>query len=238
LISGCQVVAFDPPTSGTSDDGGAEPEPDPVYNCDPVDLQACDEGQKCTVVEVGGVQNVYECVDDIGTLEVYAGCTPAPTTGQDSCPKGTVCIAPDENGVNGYCVPMCDDQQECAGVCAPSPYLDIPLCGDACNPLEQACPVVLECHPEDENFGCQFKGDVHDGGPLATCTLGSSMDGCAEGLGCAQGSLVNDCELQNCCTPLCDTTAMVDPCAAPHQCTPLTSPPPEAANVGICIVPA
>ena len=236
-LGACQSVAFDPPAAGTSDDEGAEPEANPVYNCDPTDLNACAAGQKCTVLEVAGVQNVYDCVDDDGTLMTFSSCTPAPTTGQDSCPKGSVCIAPNADELTGFCMPMCDPNQECSGVCSPQTERNIPLCGDTCNPLEMSCPVILQCHPADENFACQFQGDFHSGGALAECSP-SSLEGCAEGFYCAQGSLVLGCEFQSCCTQMCSADAMMSGCEAPHECVAVPDAPPEASNLGICIVPS
>jgi hypothetical protein len=237
LFGGCQVVPVDFLDSGETGGSGTEPTPDPVYNCDPGDENSCGADQKCTALDNAGTQNLYDCVDDDGTLAPFGGCTVAPMTGQDGCPRGHGCMPLEDGGAAGFCLPLCRDDADCTNAtCIPTPHVDVPVCADHCNPLVGACPVVTRCLPDLDRYLCRFP-DGDDGAAGDSCD-GTYNRGCDEGLACQQGLVVNDCSVSDCCTPLCDLDAPTDPCTLPSECVSLfADPAPDLENVGVCITP-
>lgn len=243
-VAGCQSVSFPPPITETSDSdtGQGEPYDEPVYDCDPAALQACDAGEKCTALDYNGVRNYYACVADPDVTKMpYESCEVEAATGIDGCPTGHACIAPAEDLVAGYCLPLCGKyDSSCDGICVDGPYTGERICTPTCGPLDLNCPVELQCLPHtDERFSCRYAGDDYGGVPGDPCDT-YTKQGCRETLACVQGNLVPDCQEQACCTPLCETDVPSDmnACTLPAECVPFveTSPPPELQDVGACVV--
>lgn len=239
VVGACQTVDFGPLDSGSEASEEGMPDPDPQYNCDPGNPTACPGGQKCTAVELNGVQNLYECVDDTPTIMPYASCEPDPVSGQDGCPVGFLCVSDDGQADMGICLPHCSADGTCTGLCSPAPVTDVPVCGDVCSPIDQDCPSVLQCLANGDSFACRYP-DALDDGTLNDPCDGNTLEGCAEGFGCWQGTLINGCTTSHCCTPFCDLEATDPGCPSPGSCQPYAdgTPPPGQENLGICIVPA
>ena len=238
-LAACQTVPFDEEGAGTEASEEGMPNPEPRYDCDPGDLLACPSGEKCTAIEFNGVQNVYECVSDAGTLMPYQACLPAPVSGQDNCPIGHLCVAQDDDMTMGVCLPMCGQNGTCEGACTPAPVIDVPVCGELCSPLASECTSVLACMRDGDLFGCRYPGEF-DVGVLGDPCDGVDLSGCSEGLGCIQGNLVNGCTTSHCCTPYCDLSASDPGCPSPASCEALGEnlSQPGLEQLGICIVPA
>jgi hypothetical protein len=209
---------------------------EPTVNCDPSDEMSCPDGEKCTVLMMGG-QAVYDCVPDDTGLLPNEPCTPAPMTGQDQCPDGYVCIAP--NGSNaGLCLELCLMDNDCdAGLCTTPPDLQIPVCGAICDPLAPLCPDMQDCQRvRQSNFICQYPRPDDSGTTADNCNIVADS-GCAEGYVCETGGVIPDCTEQSCCTALCDLTDP-SPCMAPMVCGELPlDPQPGLENLGACYVP-
>ena len=217
-----------PGSEGAGDEGQVESE------CDPSTQTGCSEGEKCAVQKVG-VSVTYVCAPDTGTLEPFAGCTPALTTGDDDCLAGYACVGSETQAA---CVPLCVTDGDCdGGVCVLDPLNFVPHCGLDCSPFEPNCPTPLQCRREENRFSCKFALEEDIGVGLDPC-VETDDAGCAAGFACIAGELVPSCESDHCCTPLCDLGG-VDTCTAPATCAPaLLGAAPGFENVGACFVPA
>lgn len=252
LVAGCQVVGFedeatddnadeatsdadssDDTTSTTTTSGDTGPE----LNCDPGDDNSCPEGEKCTILELGG-QLVYECVPDDGSKLPFEDCTVAPTTGQDECPAGHACVAIELGGTEGQCLELCINDADCeAALCTVPPAREVPVCGPICDPLGPLCPDAQACQRvRGSAFVCQFPGIDDHGITADGCDIANDR-GCAEGFVCETGQIVIGCEEQSCCTALCDLSD-ADPCQSPMSCGELPlDPQPGLEDVGACYLP-
>jgi hypothetical protein len=244
-IGGCQRI----PTAdyGDGGDGLGTDEPDqppggsnqPVYNCDPVDQNDCDPGQKCTPLDKYGKQNYYECVEDDGEIDIFEGCTPDKDTGQDGCRARGVCLA-DYTEAGGICVELCKEDKDCtAGLCINDPEMDVPYCADECLPFGGGCPGILQCRRDRHHTVCQFATDVDTGTSGDECGDGIGDRGCRERFACLAGAVVTGCQSLRCCAEFCDLNSEEPECSDPDSCNPaFDNPAPTAENVGACYVPA
>lgn len=251
-VAGCQKLPGDadgggePSTStaadttgGTflpGDTGGAEADEGGEIGCDPVAQTGCIDGEKCTVVTVGGTRDTYTCVADPEDLDPFAPCTSAPESGLDGCSAGHVCLEDDSD--TGVCVPLCLKNADCEdALCVPDLVDDVPYCADQCSPFESLCASPLQCRRASDRFVCKFSGEADVGGQTDPCTM-LDDGGCATGLVCVPGALVPDCATDNCCTSLCDLSGP-DPCTSPATCSALFgAPAPGFEGIGACFVPA
>ncbi|MFY0542351.1 hypothetical protein [Nannocystis pusilla] len=162
--------------------GAPEPPPDlvPVYDCEPSGTPACPEGQKCTAVSEGGLQNHFKCVPDDSAILPFEPCVPAPESGQDGCGAGTVCLSPTQDDpTSGLCFPICRNDVDCdPGLCVTSPFSGTTYCADTCDPLVAICPPNLGCRQGTDRFVCEMLLDID---------MGTEGTNCSEfnGRGCA-----------------------------------------------------
>jgi hypothetical protein len=221
---------------GDSGDGDADTG-SPIFNCDPSEDMSCPDGQKCTVLESGGVP-VYDCVPDDTGLLPFESCTPAPMTGQDQCPDNHVCLAPNPDSQLGLCLQLCGTDDDCdSALCAAPPSHElIPVCAAICDPLAPLCPGEQECQRvRQSNFVCQYPRSTDNGITAEPCDIVEDA-GCAEGFVCETGGIIPECAGPSCCTALCDRTESA--CPSPTVCGPLElDPQPGLENVGACYVP-
>jgi hypothetical protein len=210
---------------------------EPIFNCDPGDDSPCPEGQKCTVLQSGGLP-VYDCVPDDTGLLPFESCIPSPMDGQDQCPDNHVCLAPSEEAEMGLCLELCTEDGDCdAALCAAAPGSQIPVCAAICDPLAPLCPGTQDCQRvRQSNFVCQYPRPIDTGITADPCNIVEDA-GCAEGFVCETGQIIPDCIDVSCCTSLCDVTEQ-NPCPSPTLCLSLPlDPQPGLENVGACYVP-
>ena len=218
--------------------------------CD-VFLQDCPEGEKCmpVILDGDGAWNASRCVPVTGTDVPGDPCTAESTAdGLDSCVEGAMCWAVDMDG-NGTCVELCMGTPDAAtcpnnGACTIANDGVLALCLPACSPLLQDCAEGNACYPVGDIFSCapDASGDTGIANDpcefINVCEAGlMCADAAFVGAGCPQGST-------GCCTPFCDLTDPV-PCPNPDQkCVefydPMSIPidPPDAADIGVCGIPA
>ncbi len=249
-LHGCQrlnIVDDSPPvapftTGASSGSGGSagDPDPDPIFECDPI-AQDCLGGQKCTAVSVSGVRNRYVCVDDSGALGRDAACAVADSTGVDGCRPGLACVATEDGA--GTCQPLCLMDADCpGGRCTRSPDDGLLHCGETCDPFGTPCAPPLECRPFQDEFVCQVPRADDTGVTLFPCSL-TDGHGCGLSYVCVTGTLLPGCNQGGCCTPLCDLTTP-DPHGACQtavgspsvSCVGYTSAP-SFDHVGACMIP-
>jgi hypothetical protein len=256
----------DPVPHAATDDPEPEPEPEPgdddsssgfvpstdagdgIPSCDPWDLDACGEGQKCTGYSPsgGGLWNETRCVPTveepkaIGEPCSYDG---AFEDGFDDCEKGAVCwdVMLLQGEEVGTCVPICigdvgnphcaDDENYSCNVSKAS----IGLCLPKCTPIEDDCPVGCSCLPDVwSTFVCIPNQSGGEGAYGIECQY---VNSCNPGLFCADAAFVPGCDGgQGCCTYFCDIT---DPsiCEEGTECVPWYEEgmaPPGYENVGGC----
>lgn len=251
--SGCQRIPGDPfviddageDDTATGEDDGEETATTtgggsnvPTYNCDPNDEEACPEGEKCTPLEMGGKQNVYDCVEDTLEHGLFEDCEPAPKTGKDGCPAGSVCLGEDFDSENGLCLPMCKSGGDCElALCIGHVFTKVQHCSDHCDPLLPMCGnPKLDCLHTEDRFTCKYATEEDDGSYGEPCD-GISDRGCAQGAVCLQGEVVPGCAAGFCCTTVCDLDEP-DPCTSPATCNPLEmAAPPGFEHIGACYVP-
>jgi hypothetical protein len=220
---------------GNSDDAVVDEETGATGVCDPVSQTGCAMGQKCTAIVSGGLV-VYTCAVAPGGLGPNEACMASPADGIDGCPAGYACLA-DEAGA-GLCAPLCEGDGDCdQSVCIPARETDIPYCADDCSPFASACAAPLACRRNGNRFSCTFLA-VNDVGGEGDGCAPTDDAGCAPGLVCLPGALIPECAMDNCCTPLCDTTE-ANPCVSPSSCLPILSgAAPGFESIGACFVPA
>ncbi|MFZ6183578.1 hypothetical protein [Nannocystis pusilla] len=222
--------------------GAPEPPPDlnPVYDCEPSGTPACPEGQKCTAISEGGLQNHFKCVPDDSAILPLEPCVPAPESGQDACGAGTVCLSPTQDDpTSGLCFSLCRNDIDCdPGLCVTSPFSGTTYCADSCDPLVAICPPNLGCRQGTDRFVCEMLLDVDMGTEGANCSEFNGR-GCAPTYVCMPGALVPNCGSSSCCTSTCATNEGDAQCASPSLCEPLfPSPAPGFESIGACFVPA
>jgi hypothetical protein len=221
----------DPTDPTGSGDGG------PIANCSPGVATSCPAGQKCTALILAG-SLIYDCVSDDIDKQPYEPCVPAPSTGEDGCPAGYVCVPYVTDGAMGHCLELCSSDGQCdAALCTAPPSSKIPVCAGICDPLAPFCPALQSCQRVRQTaFVCQYPHEDDNGTTAAPCN--SALDrGCAEGFVCETGGVIPDCNEASCCTALCDLDD-IDPCTPPMSCNHLPlDPQPGLENVGACYVP-
>jgi hypothetical protein len=228
-------------TAGATDGQAAG---DPVFECDPVSQDCPEVGDRCTAIFSNGAQNLYACISDPGSLELFDTCTPDPSSGVDGCGPGLICLG-DPDGT-GTCVGLCLDDSDCDGaLCLVDPRELVPYCALECDPFTPLCVGSVECRRVQDRFTCKFPKAGDEGFILDPCDPGTD-EGCGSGVVCIQGPLIPGCESAGCCTPVCDVDdvesdtdcqAALDSVAV--GCTELfMSPAPGFSGYGACLVSA
>lgn len=240
--------------SATSDDG-SELDLPPVScdePCDPFDLNACSEGEKCvpSICEPGSAgYDSHQCRPVTGDGAAGDPCVSEGSVGIDTCGAGLVCWGLDPATGEGHCEPLCQgsaSEPVCdeGRVCATFGAAKIRLCVSVCDPLEQVCPVEGDaCLPlsGQESFAC-LPGPAGGGaGYGEPCEFANA---CEPGSMCIDGKYVPEAgcdELQSCCSPLCDLTDLEPNCPGVGQvCRPLDAGlnvAEDYPNVGVCSTP-
>jgi hypothetical protein len=221
-----------------------------VVDCDP-GLQDCPEGFKCTAyVETPGYccVDANKCVPIIGDKQLGEACTRGEDN--DDCAEGLFCMteASGDTG-DGVCLAFCDVNDP--GACDSIPACEaacmafndgvLPLCEEECDPLRAPCDGPQGCYAVgNEGWVCTLPGgDQYDDGEQCY-----TIQSCKNELSCASGSVLNGCDHDACCTPLCDLDegAVDNPrCPDPQeQCLPYfeDNMAPEChAHLGVCALP-
>ncbi|MEZ4451998.1 MAG: hypothetical protein R3B09_21220 [Nannocystaceae bacterium] len=117
-----------------------------------------------------------------------------------------------------------------------------PLCETSCDPLLQDCAGNDEgCYAvlANDKFICAKSGyDMGKGNDGDDCY---TIQSCKPGLICIAGEVLEGCNAERCCTPVCDLTGMGDECmAATEECVSpwaMGEEPPEYEDVGLCTIP-
>lgn len=241
-LAGCQGVPDDKLIDFGDDDGAAEtgvgddgPNFPTAPICDPI-RQDCEPDEKCTALRSGDVQDRYNCVPNDGGLAEGQNCSAAPSSGQDGCQAGLVCVTGDFGLSDGVCLELCVNDFQCdAGTCIQDVGTGVRHCAPDCSPLAIDCPQPRQrCLSTDSGFACRYPGEGDVAGALEGCDSFSGIN-CGEGLVCVQAGVLVGCDAAFCCTPVCDLEGSGDPCAGATSCTEFQSTGP--ANVGICVVP-
>lgn len=221
----------DDDTADETDDGSTVP---PAPSCDPV-RQDCDDGDKCTALRSGDLQDRYNCVANDGLLGEGEACLAAPSSGQDLCARGLVCVSGSFEQTDGACLPLCSNDLQCdGGRCIDDATTGVRHCAPECSPFEATCPGTRQdCLSTQSTFACRYPGEGDQAGALDTCDAVAGI-GCAAGLVCIQGGVLVGCGAAFCCTDLCDLDAASSPCAGALSCNDLGS---DQSNVGACTVP-
>ncbi|MEZ4380447.1 MAG: hypothetical protein R3A79_03820 [Nannocystaceae bacterium] len=220
---------------------------DGVIRCsppgDPCDVwaQDCPDGEKCSAyASSGGPWDAVKCVPIVGEALPGEPCQALgdPYSGDDTCALGAMCFGVDPETLQGVCVGLCGGSPD-APICGADELCLIAndgalnLCLQTCSPLDKACPEGQMCAFVGEGFACT--PSAGDGvGVAESCTT----DSCADGLSCVPGPYVPGCDDTSCCTAFCD---LEDPGTCADQ--PKTEcvsfydgePPPELANLGLCV---
>ena len=184
-------------------------------------------------------------------VEVGDPCTieGGPASGQDDCPKGSMCWQADPRTGVGECVSFCapaDREPACPANtgCMIDGVGVLALCLPPCDPLAPQCEADQSCRyfPASQAAYCI----PNEGGEVLVPTLQCGDDTqCEEAEVCISAGTFGGCGTPSCCTPWCDLN---DPeadaqCAAkrPNQvCRPLFDRepiPPEYAHLGLCALP-
>ncbi len=179
-----------------------------LFECD-VWAQDCPEGQKCAAYSAdGGGWNGNKCVDVTGSDKPGELCTSEDwTSGVDSCIKGAMCWAVNEEGV-GFCRAQCIGSAEApacegAGECAIAAGGALTLCFLVCDPLLQDCVGTDLCVWLDWNFNCVVDAGGAEGQANDPCEFANVCD---SGLVCLEpGTVSASCDpaAGGCCTPFC-----------------------------------
>lgn len=212
--------------------------PDGTFECD-LFAQDCMPGEKCAPYDTSapGFVDSTACVpipsdpDPLG-----APCEYDPSTGDDSCQAGALCLSTGPDG-QGRCEAVCTGNAaepvcEAAGTTCATVFDFVPVCLAACDPVQPAaCPDGEACTPVFDDWVCIGSLGVPSG---TTCEFANA---CEPGTVCAASDAVDGCE-GGCCMAVCDLDAP-DPdaqCEAPAQCVPYygDEPPDGLAHVGVC----
>jgi len=243
------------PETGTFDESGDD---GPIGgDCD-LFAQDCIEGEKCVPwsedadfvpddIRCCPVEQPIAQAGDLCSVEYLGSCI-------DNCAPGTMCFDIDGDG-EGVCQELCGGTAE-APECSNGSddecfiyYSGVPFCFAKCDPLVQGCPPDKGCYPDA----------IAQGGTGFLCmptigdqTLGEYcwlLAGCNPGMLCATPDVLPTCyggaTDAGCCTDLCDTTEVPDPCKEIHpdiECVPwyfqgAEPPSAELQNVGACALP-
>lgn len=212
-------------SSPTGTGTGATETPPPA--CD-LFAQDCPAGQKCS-----SDGDAPLCVP----IDPNPGGPGAPCAvhgpGLDDCALGGYCW------VDEVCHPLCTGTAEApicpeGQICVKGDGL-IPICTQACAPLEQDCPEgqvcvipstgVPACGPDVSGAGGEA-GDV--------CQY---VNGCDPGNQCDQTGTVPNCGGDQCCTPFCDASAPAPICPVGQSCLLFYAPgtaPAGLEQLGTC----
>jgi hypothetical protein len=247
LLGACGAAGSAEGGSSSSSTGGAASSetgsgfvvaPDIVApECDP-GRQDCPAGEKCTPYTLmdGCCVDATRCVPESGAGAAGEPCTRADDT--DDCARGLFCLTAQSGGAGaGTCVALCDvDDPDTCGADRCVQFNDgvLPLCRQACDPLQQDCPMGQTCDAvlTEQAFVClPTSGEGAAGEPCAT------VSACQSGLLCAPASELTACPDELCCTPLCPIGGQ--DCPAPLVCEQVYDAMkyPEYAGVGYCRIP-
>ena len=213
--------------------------------------QNCADGQKCAAIisDGGSSWDTMVCVPVNGTGQPGDSCiAESVAAGLDDCAEGSMCWDVDDMGM-GTCVAQCTGTENAPicpdmGSCTIANDGALHLCLPACSPLLQDCPEGNACYPVGDAFTCAPDASGDTGITNDPCEFINVCEAglmCADaafvGMGCPQGST-------GCCTPFCDLRDPV-PCPNPDQsCVEFYDPmnlpidPPDAADIGVCGLPA
>lgn len=236
-------------SEGTGE-GTSTGEPEPV---DPTDggeidcdlwTQNCPEGQKCTLYDNDGPQELdgAKCVPvveppkqlgDLCQWEDGFG------SGLDDCDEGLFCWVQGPND-QGQCVPLCqgdpeDPQCPEGTACADGVGYFLYVCLPECEPLQQNCLEGTMCVLSRDAFVCALDKSGDAGQLYDPCTYANACD---PGHVCAKPDVAEDCVSQGvsgCCVPFCQVGGMS--CPPELECVTLLDPDtqPEYSHVGVCM---
>lgn len=198
-------------------------------------LQDCpnDEACRAWANDGGSVWNSTRC-SPVDNAPGQAGdsCTVqgSAASGIDSCDIGLMCWDVDEETLQGECIsycsgtpdaPECDDPDD---TCSITNDGVLALCLPLCDPLLGNCGEDTVCTPTPSD---EF-----------VCAPGA-VSACPSGLVDVPPELVMGCDGgEPCCTAYCDINEGTN-CQSEMDCVPFFSeePPPEYANLGVCVSP-
>lgn len=236
----------DTSTVTTADPSGAvfvvPPDPDPP--CD-VWAQDCPAGEKCSAagpspIGLGSIA-CTTIVPEPAQLGEPCQVLVEGHIGPDTCDFGLYCIDVDPVTHQGVCQPLCTGSLA-DPVCGPDQVCltsnEIPLCFEACDPVQADCPDDEVCIPLYPGFACFFETDPPKG-PLEGCEYANQCD---DGLFCAVGDFAAECDPDwlGCCISFCDLSAPGTCPGVGQQCLPFFPPdavPPGLEHVGACSLP-
>jgi hypothetical protein len=172
--------------------------------------QDCLQAEKCMPwVNDGGSQwNATRCSPVGGRGQPGDPCTAEGSaySGVDDCALGVMCWRVDPATNEGTCHQLCsavEGQPICPdGFVCSQPYgYALPICVTPCDPLAPDCLEGEGCYPAGATFGClpTLSPVVPDG---QTCEWRTQ---CEAGSLCADAALLETCDGDRCCTPLCAT---------------------------------
>lgn len=229
-------------TIGGSTDEGADSESESgagflygaptTMECD-LFAQDCMRGDKCAPFDTTapGPADSTACVPVVADPDpLGAPCEYDPSTGDDSCEAGALCIVSGPNGTR-RCESVCTGnaaEPVCEGAGTTCAIINevVPVCLSACDPVEaSACPEGEACIPLEAGWVCFGTVGFPRGSECEFVNV------------CEAGTLCAECGGSYCCTAVCDLEAE-DPdaaCEAPAQCVPYDdNAPDEPAYVGVC----
>jgi hypothetical protein len=211
--------------------------------------QDCPEGEKCVPYSsTGGIWDANKCVPVLGEQEPGEPCHYSDTVSStDDCDATSFCW--DVMDVDGewigtcasFCTgtaddPQCPDAPGCADAsCLINGDSSINLCLPSCDPLAQDCNPGLACYWAGNDFNCIFFTQNLPIGEVC-----GFINDCVGGAVCTASELLPNCAGENCCTPFCDTAALVDPCPELLEgtsCQVFLDSPEEGCAVGSCLAP-
>ncbi len=207
----------------------------------------CAPDEKCNVHFALGPDAVPQCVPVDGDDQPGDECSAQESPPIDTCVAGSTCLTNDF-GRSGRCVQLCDASFGCENadeLCAPVFDGDLPLCVQACDPLDPtACVDDWICHElaDQAAWYCAPRLAAQSGGHGSPCTP-DAQGMCAAGFACLAAPNTVDSPLctggdtgGGCCAMLCDLDDDEAGCPSEvEQCVPYYNvPPPGMQNVGIC----
>jgi hypothetical protein len=216
-----------------------------LRNCKFV-FQDCPGGYKCVPYWPPGTADLwqqpeYKCVPVSGTHEPGESCTlDGLDTAHDDCDADGFCWTYASTEIEGRCHPFCTggfQYAECIeGWNCVLNEIWPPMCVRRCLPLADDCGPDSLCLWGDTAFGCAPAGEGLAAGE--PCAL---VNDCAAGSLCLEAAALSGCEGERCCASYCSLAAGDGPCQAidpGYACVAMfEKPPPDAEDVGVCIVP-